>query len=343
MYGKNGDDKYFVNSIGDQVIEVGTGVDEVVSRLALYALTSTVENLVLDIGGLNGTGNGLNNKIQGNSNNNTLRGKDGNDELWGFIGNDKLYGDAGSDTLHGGQGNDILDGGTGADLMKGFSGNDTYYVDSEFDVIDGEAPTPSFSNMGIDTVYASVSRSSALENYVENQILTESAGNSSSIGNSGNNQLTGNSFDNTMFGSSGNDVLKGLAGDDTLFGGTGLDGDNSNDTLNGGDGNDLLISSGGTDTLIGGLGADKFFFAAAGNRGTIMDFKGSEGDVIDLSNIDGDIEGTFHDVLDLSQLSFNPVSQILTADVLGTTTDFSVKLVGVGPDFDLAQHVILAS
>ena len=299
MYGKNGDDKYFVNSIGDQVIEVGTGIDEVVSRLALYALTSNVENLVLDIGGLNGTGNGLNNKIQGNSDNNTLRGKDGNDELWGFIGNDKLYGDAGSDTMHGGQGNDILDGGTGGDLMKGFSGNDTYYIDSLLDVIDGEAPTPFFTNMGIDTVYTNISR--FLETYVENLILTESAGDSWSGGNSGNNQLTGNSFNNDLYGFAGNDILKGFAGHDYLGGFEG------NDTLNGGNDNDFLYGEAGTDTLIGGLGADKFYFEEESDspnsslRDTITDFKGSEGDLLDISAIDANLTEWFDDAFTISQ------------------------------------------
>lgn len=339
MYGKNGSDRYFVNSIGDQVIEVGTGIDEVVSRLAFYDLPNNVENLVLDIGGLNGIGNSLDNVIQGNDSKNSLWGNDGNDELFGYKGADKLYGGAGTDTLHGGDGNDILDGGTDGDLLKGFSGNDTYYVDSDFDVIDGEAPTQYFPNMGTDIVYSSVSR--YLETYVENLVLTEAAGDFSwAGGNDGNNQLTGNSLINYLYGYDGNDTLKGLGGDDTLYGYSG------NDNLNGGDGNDWISGDDGTDTLTGGLGTDWFYFYAESNspnsslRDSIKDFKSSEGDKIYL-DVDADASTPFaNDDFASWQINYDPISHILTADVLGSSTDFSVDLTGVGPGFSLADIIL---
>lgn len=36
MYGKNGDDQYNVNFVGDRVLENGTGIDVVFSRLKNY-------------------------------------------------------------------------------------------------------------------------------------------------------------------------------------------------------------------------------------------------------------------------------------------------------------------
>ena len=336
MYGRNGNDNYFVNSIGDQVIEVGTGLDTVVSRLAFYDLPNNVENLVLDAGGLNGIGNGLNNALQGNDSNNSLWGNEGNDELWGYVGADKLYGGAGIDTLHGGQGNDILDGGTDGDLLKGFSGNDTYYVDSSADVIDGEAPTQFFPNMGIDTVYSSVSRN--LEVNIENLILTEAAGDFSwAGGNTLNNQLTGNSLSNYLYGYAGNDTLKGLGGNDYLYGYEG------NDNLNGGDGNDFLSGDEGTDTLTGGVGADWFYFwdedhsPNSGLRDSIKDFKTSEGDKIDISSIDADAGTIGNEAFASWQISYDPISHILSADVLNSSTDFSVNLTGLGPGFSLTD------
>lgn len=340
MYGKNGNDSYFVNSLGDQVFEVGTGIDTVVSRLAFYDLPNNVENLVLDIGGLNGIGNGLNNVLQGNDSNNSLWGNEGNDELWGYKGVDKLYGGAGADTLHAGQGNDILDGGADGDLMQGFSGNDTYYVDSFYDVIDGEAPTQYFPNMGIDTVYSSISR--GLEQHIENLVLTEAAGDFSwAGGNELNNQLTGNSLTNYLYGFDGNDTLKGLGGNDSLWGYSG------NDNLNGGDGSDYISGDDGTDTLTGGLGADWFYFSSEQHspnsslRDSIKDFKSSEGDVIDISGIDADASTPFDNEAFASwQINYDPITHVLSADVLNSSNDFSVDLTGLGPGFSLASMVL---
>src|SRR6185436_1061623 len=65
----------------------------------------------------NGTGNALNNVIEGNEADNILSG---------LAGNDTLLGNGGHDTLNGGAGNDRLDGGTGDDLMIGGTGDDTF-------------------------------------------------------------------------------------------------------------------------------------------------------------------------------------------------------------------------
>src|SRR6185503_11357404 len=80
MAGGLGNDAYFVDNAGDQVLEaVGAGADTVNSSIG-YALGANVENLVLTgTGNINGTGNSLDNWLTGNSGKNTLAGGAGND------------------------------------------------------------------------------------------------------------------------------------------------------------------------------------------------------------------------------------------------------------------------
>ena len=142
MKGGAGNDVYYVRSANTTVVEnAGEGTDMVRASVD-HTLSSDVENLFLEVGGLTGTGNTLNNSIVGSSGNDIaygmdgndlLRGNDGDDILWGGNGFDtlrgdngidKLYGEAGDDSLNGGADNDFLDGGIGNDLLMGGTGND---------------------------------------------------------------------------------------------------------------------------------------------------------------------------------------------------------------------------
>ena len=97
MTGNTGNDTYYVDHIGDRVIEAfGEGTDTVYSSID-FALNADVENLFLTNSALSGTGNGLNNRITGNANANTLSGGNGNDTLAGGSGNDTVTGGAGRD------------------------------------------------------------------------------------------------------------------------------------------------------------------------------------------------------------------------------------------------------
>ncbi|WP_202679954.1 calcium-binding protein [Skermanella mucosa] len=131
MIGGSGDDTYFVDDAGDQIVEyAGGGTDTVQSSVSLV-LANEVENLVLGgTANLDGTGNGLNNKIQGNGGANLLRGGGGGDWLQGWAGNDRLEGGAGNDGLDGGAGNDVLIGGAGRDRLSGGAGADRFVFDS---------------------------------------------------------------------------------------------------------------------------------------------------------------------------------------------------------------------
>ncbi|MFB0873316.1 MULTISPECIES: calcium-binding protein [unclassified Sphingobium] len=89
MIGLGGDDHYYVDNVGDQVVErIGRGHDTVHSGVS-YTLPDNVEALVL-LGGraIDAFGNGYDNVLVGNRGNNILRGDDGNDVLTGGAGID---------------------------------------------------------------------------------------------------------------------------------------------------------------------------------------------------------------------------------------------------------------
>jgi Ca2+-binding RTX toxin-like protein len=136
MAGGTGNDTYYVNSAGDSVYETASaGTDKVYATIS-DTLDANVENLYLSGTAAKGTGNTLNNIIQGTTyantlyglaGNDTLKGYGGNDTLDGGAGSDKLYGDAGNDKLIGGSGNDYMAGGPGSDTIYGMGGNDKLY------------------------------------------------------------------------------------------------------------------------------------------------------------------------------------------------------------------------
>ncbi len=256
MRGGVGDDTYTVRETGDQVIESASqGHDTVFSNLGNYTLTTNVEDLVLEFGVINGTGNSLRNQIVGTDDTNIIKG---------LGDNDVLYGMGGMDTL---------DGGTGADTMHGGTQNDIYLVDDADDVVVEN------TGEGVDKVESKVSYN--LTANVEKLELFGQAANGT--GNSLDNQILGNAYDNTLAGGIGEDSLFGRSGRDDLRGGSGHDtlyGENDNDTLNGGVDND---------TLYGGTGTDKFVFDTSlgtfkdGNVDTIGDFNAAD-DTIWLDN-----------------------------------------------------------
>ncbi|MBL8712789.1 MAG: hypothetical protein JNM12_07800 [Alphaproteobacteria bacterium] len=275
MIGGDGDDTFYVDNVGDVVLdELGDvtpgGKDLVISSVS-YTLATGVDNLTLTnvATALNGTGNDLVNIIKGNSFNN------------------------------------ILDGGVGSDTMDGGAGNDTYFIDAAGDVIKDAS--------GIDLVFSSLGFYT-LATGLENLTLT-GTNPINGTGNTLNNTITGNSGNNIIDGGAGSDVMIGggsdnVTGDiyfvdritDVVIGDTGLDtikskvsfslmaapevenlvllgtsalngtgnalnnsliGNTGVNTLMGGDGNDFIAGGGGKDVLYGGNGADTFYFQGA--------------------------------------------------------------------------------
>ncbi|MFW2234379.1 beta strand repeat-containing protein, partial [Rhizobium sp. CRRU65] len=284
LNGGMGDDTYVI-STGDIVIEnADEGIDTVQTNLTAYTLGVNVENLTYGgTAAFAGTGNALDNIIEG-----------------GVVA-DKLTGAGGNDTLIGGAGSDTMSGGTGDDI---------YVVDIATDLVIENA------NEGTDTVQTSLAAYSiaALIN-VENLSYTGSA-NFTGTGNALANTITGGAGNDTLNGGAGSDTMIGGAGDDTYivdnagdsvaenaaagtdtvrtalasytldanvenltyigigtaaFAGTGNDLDNvitgaaAADTLSGGDGNDTLNGGAGADTMIGGAGDDTYIVDNAGD------------------------------------------------------------------------------
>ncbi|MGF6112094.1 M10 family metallopeptidase C-terminal domain-containing protein [Pseudomonas frederiksbergensis] len=183
MIGGAGNDTYYVDNIGDVVIETSTAVSEIdiVNTSVDFTLGANIERLnLLGTANLNGTGNALDNRIIGNA------------------------------------GDNILDGGAGADYMEGGEGSDTYIVDNIGDFIRDSG----FLNGSIDTVKSSVTW--GLNYDIENLTLTGNA-NLNGFGNTSNNVLIGNAGNNLLSGGVGADILDGGAGTDTLNGGIGAD------------------------------------------------------------------------------------------------------------------------
>lgn len=209
LSGGTGDDSYFVNSLGDLVVEnPNEGNDTVVTSLS-YTLGANVENLTLfGLGNVNGTGNSANNLILGNS------------------------------------GNNILDGKAGNDTLEGREGNDTYIVDSIADVII-ENPGQGIDTVIFSINYA---LGANLENFIltgtDNLNVTGNSGDNLLTGNSSNNILIAGDGNDTLNGGAGNDNLYGEVGNkDLLFG------EDGNDTITDLDGVNVADGGAGNDRL----------------------------------------------------------------------------------------------
>lgn len=202
-FGGSGDDWYVVDHAGDLIIEGASGGTDKVLSYVSYVLPANVEHLNLFLvegtAASSGTGNELDNIIQGNS---------------------------APNLLDGGAGNDTLDGGAGADVMIGGAGNDTFVVDNAGDVV------WETGQEGNDTVLASISYSlnSTPAAYIENLTLT-GADWINGVGNAIGNVITGNAAGNVLDGGAGADTLAGGGGDDAYVFGWGYGADTVRDEL----------------------------------------------------------------------------------------------------------------
>jgi hypothetical protein len=113
MYGGAGDDLYRVDNLADVVSETTVpGIDDggvdTVESVITYSL-AFIEKLTLKgTEAINGTGNGLANRLAGNEAANVLSGQGGDDLMYGNGGDDTLIGGAGKDELWGGAGSDTF-------------------------------------------------------------------------------------------------------------------------------------------------------------------------------------------------------------------------------------------
>lgn len=275
MQGQSGDDTYYVENIGDNVIEnFGEGNDSIYSSIN-FTLSDNVENLTLSGSATHGTGNSLNNLITGNSGHNSLYGGLGADTMRGLEGNDTYYVDNAGDIVieNTNEGLDYVFSGidytlgdnietlvllnttairaTGNTLSNEINGNSNNNIldgKGGADILKGWAGNDTYYvensgdlviesiNEGIDTVNSSINYILAAN--VENLVLNGS-NTINGTGNELSNLITGNSSANVLDGGEGADTLKGLAGDDTYY----IDNDGDTVLENKDEGIDTVISS----------------------------------------------------------------------------------------------------
>ena len=280
---------------GEQQFTGGGGIDTLID----------IENLI---------GSSFKDVLTGDAGANVLNGGARNDNLNGGAGNDTLNGGAGIDTANystasagvslnlgfaaaqntGGSGNDApisienvigsafndtLAGTDAVNVFTGLGGNDTLVGRGGNDTLNGGA--------GTDIAHYAGSTAGVTVNLAAG-VATGGWGTDTLISIE---TVIGTAFNDVLTGDSGANLLAGLGGNDVLDGGGG------NDNLSGAHGADILIGGLGKDGLLGGNDADRFDFNSLSEtlpatRDVIIDFSRAQGDKIDLSTIDADIDGT---------------------------------------------------
>ncbi|MBX9605385.1 MAG: FG-GAP-like repeat-containing protein [Gammaproteobacteria bacterium] len=109
MEGGAGDDTYIVDDVGDTIIEVADGGQDLVLSRVDYALPAHLESLhLVGVLPVDGTGNEAANELRGNDAANRLDGGAGADTLLGGAGDDTLVLDLADTRIDGGSGVDTL-------------------------------------------------------------------------------------------------------------------------------------------------------------------------------------------------------------------------------------------
>jgi Ca2+-binding RTX toxin-like protein len=226
LFGNSGDN-VLTGGAGNDRIDGGLGTDTVVfsGNRAQYTITwngqtanvvgpdgtdviSNVEFLrfadqtiaAAFSGGLNVSGDVLNNTMTGTASVDTLNGLGGNDVLSGLGGNDTVDGGAGDDNISGGDGDDILTGGLGADTINGGNGFDQ--------VSYGTASGGVTVNLATNAVSGAVGA-----DVVTNVEWV--------VGSTFADTITGSAANDRLDGNGGNDTIRAGAGDDFLSAGAG--------------------------------------------------------------------------------------------------------------------------
>ena len=202
LIGGTGDDEYYVDDIGDVVVELaGEGTDTLNSSVSIAA-GHHLENL-------------------------NLTGEDDVDVVGNYSAN----------TIVGNAGDNLLDGRGGADRMQGGYGDDTYIVDNPGDEV-VEYPGRGYDQVFSSISYAMpepvptnpfASATMGGPDFISIEIEALYLTGSTDI------DGTGNEFDNLLVGNSGSNTLSGLAGNDRIDGGAGAD------VMFGGDGDDVFV------------------------------------------------------------------------------------------------------
>lgn len=270
LNGGEGDDTYQVDNLSDSIRENKSSGNDTVIACVDFKLDENLENLTLDKGATQGTGNDADNLLCGNDGGNILNAGAGNDTITGGDGNDLVKGGDGEDEIVGGDG-------AGDDTYYGGSGNDTVRYTS--------AITGIAVNLALGTADGSEIGHDLL---IEIENIIGGKGNDLLIGDAGANRINGYSGTDSMYGGAGDDVYVADSQADLVFenSGEGTDtvqssasfylyahienltlistayfgvGNELANTLTGNSSQNLLIGWDGNDTIFGGDARDALY------------------------------------------------------------------------------------
>jgi Ca2+-binding RTX toxin-like protein len=254
MAGGNDSDTYYVDNVGDIVIEwLGGNLSaiDIVFASVDFTLPSSVENLTLTGNDpIDGTGNSSNNVIRGNASHNTLRSGGGADTFYGGAGND-TYAEYGlDDTIveNANEGEDtvyvawdyVLQTNLENARLIGYDPNsltgnaavNRLYGNDAANILDGrELQDFMYGAGGDDTYYVDFwndrvieSANGGYDTVIANAtFVLPNHVEALIVGGSWPANGTGNSLANVLIGNSSVNVLDGMGGADTMSGGLGND------------------------------------------------------------------------------------------------------------------------
>jgi Ca2+-binding RTX toxin-like protein len=295
LFGGEGQDQLYGGN-GNDLLKGGAGADHLVGGAGIdtasYAESTEGVMVYLAAGNaFRGEAEGdtfvVIENVFGSSFDDYLYGDDGGNELSGGAGMDNLGGGGGADTLYGGADNDFLTGGAGADRIDGGAGFDSasYFGGSEGVTVSLLTGTGSGGHAEGDQLI-SIER---LEGTAHYDTLIGDDGANMLSGHGGNDDIKGFGGDDSIWGYDENDNLYGMEGDDVIRGG---DGD---DAISGGLGRDSHTGNGGADTFVWASAAEADFVTDVNGTNlcsldAIVDFSRPQGDLIDVSAIDADVD-----------------------------------------------------
>jgi Ca2+-binding RTX toxin-like protein len=220
--------------------------------------------------------------LQGTPGNDPLTGTPSSDVLRGKAGNDTLRGGGGSDGLLGGAGDDTLDGGSAHDGYVGYTGKDTFLIGAnasedfiyDFNKSEGDIIKITDTRVTKVTVDETKTASGQFVTVVsglddKGTVLTKTFVNSSK------DSLGGGIQD------SDGEII--FAGSTTPKTGTIPGATDGSDFLSGTPGKDIIDGKGGNDVIFGDSGADTFIQTKGSGTDYLLDFKKSEGDVLEYA------------------------------------------------------------